>query len=334
MGEHDTLFKRVFSVPEYAAAELASVLPRTLVSAVDLSQLVLVNGSFVDETMQHRHADLLFRAPRRRSRSRGARKGRRRGGQAKMVYFYFLFEHLSRTDALAAFRLLQYMERIWAQLLREDPTLETLPLIVPLVVHHGAGGWRGPRSLHEMIEGVDEFPALRPFVPNLELLIDDLALHTDGELQQRPMPPVPKLATWLLRDGRDVRELLRHVPAWGADLEHVARAQPGELVALLGYILLVAGVESLQAVRDTIVLHAPSTEASMISIADHLIEQGRELGDLNALRRVLRLQLTSRFGPLSAEFETRLNAADSERLELAVSRVLTAAHPADVLPSD
>lgn len=72
----------------------------------------------------------------------------------------------------------------------------------------------------------------------------------------------------------------------------------------------------------------------MISIADHLIEQGRELGDLNALRRVLRLQLTSRFGPLSAEFETRLNAADSERLELAVSRVLTAAHPADVLPSD
>ena len=76
----------------------------------------------------------------------------------------------------------------------------------------------------------------------------------------------------------------------------------------------------------------------MTSIADHLIEQGREQGreqgDLSALRRVLRTQLTSRFGPLSAEFAARLDTADAERLERAVSRVLTVAHPDDVLSSD
>lgn len=58
MGEHDAFFKRIFSNPVYAAGELASVLHPELVAALDLSKLVLVPGSFVDEAMQQRHTDL------------------------------------------------------------------------------------------------------------------------------------------------------------------------------------------------------------------------------------------------------------------------------------
>jgi predicted transposase YdaD len=220
MGEHDAFFKRIFSNPEYAAGELASVLPPELVAAIDLGKLVLMPGSFVDDAMKQRHTDLLLRAPLR---------GRRRRGRPVYVYIYFVFEHLSWPDPLTPFRLNQYMDRIWAHLLRESPKRRTLPVIIPLIVHHGPGGWRGPRRLHDMFEGLDELPALRPFVPNFELLIDDLALATDEQLLGRPMAPVPKVATWLLRDGRSVDTLLKHAHAWGPELQRVA---PGEIAML------------------------------------------------------------------------------------------------------
>jgi predicted transposase YdaD len=63
MGDHDTLFKRAFGVPEHAAGELRSVLPAAVVDRLDLDSLELLPTSFVDQEMVHRHADLLFRAP-------------------------------------------------------------------------------------------------------------------------------------------------------------------------------------------------------------------------------------------------------------------------------
>lgn len=84
MGDHDGLFKRVFSVPENAAQELRSVLPAGLIEGLDLSALALVAGSFVDPELRGRHTDLLFRAPRR-------------DGDGS-VYVYFLLEHQSAPD--------------------------------------------------------------------------------------------------------------------------------------------------------------------------------------------------------------------------------------------
>ncbi|MBK7156737.1 MAG: Rpn family recombination-promoting nuclease/putative transposase [Sandaracinaceae bacterium] len=60
MGDHDAFFKRIFSNPEYAAGELASVLPPELVAAIDLGKHVLMPGSFVDDAMKQRHTDLLL----------------------------------------------------------------------------------------------------------------------------------------------------------------------------------------------------------------------------------------------------------------------------------
>ncbi|MCA9577885.1 MAG: Rpn family recombination-promoting nuclease/putative transposase [Polyangiales bacterium] len=62
----------------------------------------------------------------------------------------------------------------------------TLPLVVPPVVHHGARAWSAPTSVHAMVEGLAEHPALRRFVPNLDVLIDDLAAASNAELMGRP----------------------------------------------------------------------------------------------------------------------------------------------------
>jgi hypothetical protein len=111
------------------------------------------------------------------------------------------------------YRVLIYQQRIWAAILRDEPHRKTLPPVITLVIH-GEGGWRAPRTPHQMIEGLDEAPALSPFVPDLELLIDDLSAADNEALFARPLAPFPKVVLWLLRDGREIEILLEHLPAW------------------------------------------------------------------------------------------------------------------------
>jgi predicted transposase/invertase (TIGR01784 family) len=202
MGDHDSLFKRAFSVPANAAGELRSVLPTELVAKIDLTSLEVVPASFVDAELSHRHADLLFTAAI--------------AGQPS--HRYFLFEHQSEPDTLMPWRVLEYMQRIWSATLRDDPTRTTLRPIITIVVHHGAQGWTAPRRFHEIVEGLDASPELRTFVPDFELLIDDLASADDTELHSRPLAAFPKVTLWLLRDARSVER-------WATRALRVARVE-------------------------------------------------------------------------------------------------------------
>ncbi|HEX3515753.1 MAG TPA: Rpn family recombination-promoting nuclease/putative transposase [Trebonia sp.] len=60
---HDSVFRRIFGVPENMASELRAVLPPGLAARLDLTRLTPVPASFVDEALKWRHSDLLFTAP-------------------------------------------------------------------------------------------------------------------------------------------------------------------------------------------------------------------------------------------------------------------------------
>jgi len=55
---HDALFKKTFSVPEHAAAQLRAILPPALVALTDFSTLTLCAGSYVDEALAGSESDL------------------------------------------------------------------------------------------------------------------------------------------------------------------------------------------------------------------------------------------------------------------------------------
>ncbi|MCA9536246.1 MAG: Rpn family recombination-promoting nuclease/putative transposase [Myxococcales bacterium] len=322
MGDYDTLFKRIFAVPANAAAELRCVLPAVLLAALDLSRLEHIPGTFVGPDMAHRHTDLLFRVPL--------------GG--RLVYLYLLMEHQSRPDPLMPLRVLEYLQRVWSKLLRNERGRKTLPPVLTLIVHHGPGGWTAPRSLHEMVEGLDEFPQLRPFVPNLELLIDDLAHVSDSQLLARPLTPVPRVAIWLLRDGRKADALLAHLPALSAELHHVLLHAPDDARVFLRYILQRTGPPSFDELRRTILENVPAAEAPLASIADQLrqegvlegLRQGTEQGRARALRDTLRSLLGQRFGALDGTTSARIDAADADQLQRLIGRVLSAASLGEV----
>jgi hypothetical protein len=233
--------------------------------------------------------------------------------------------------------------RIWAKLRVDHPGRATLPLVVPLVVHQGARAWSAPTSLHDLVEGLADHPGLRPFVPNLDLLIDDLAVASDEQLMNHPLAPVARLAAWLLRDGRDAAAILAHMEAWAGLLAQVAAQHPGEIETLLRYILLAGGEQSVEEVRRSILLHVPSVEAALASAGEQLIQQGFESGLqrgvqqgierglLTGLRKTVRAQLTFRFGPLDAAELAAIDEASTTALEDMLLRVLTAANAAEVL---
>lgn len=328
MAEHDALFKKIFSVPENAAGELRTMLPPALVAQLDLSRLELVDGSFVSRELRFRQTDLLYRVPLRRPR-----KGRTH------VYIYVVMEHQSKADPQMAYRMLEYMVRIWAKLRAEHPGQAMLPLIIPLVVHHGARAWSVPRRLHELVEGLAEHPELGRFVPNFELLIDDLAVATNADLMARPLAPVAQVAAWLLRDGRDIAQILAHLEVWAAHFAEVLARHPDDSEALLRYILLAAGAESLDEVRKSILLHIPAAEAPMASAGEQLIQQGFQRGiqegvqqgRLATLRETLSSLLHVRFGALTTAHAAVIEAALEPALQRMLLRVTSAATIEDVL---
>ncbi|MEM9188454.1 MAG: Rpn family recombination-promoting nuclease/putative transposase [Myxococcota bacterium] len=342
MGEHDALFKRVFGVPAHAAGELQSVLPSGVVDRLDLDGLELLPGSFVDGEMGQRHTDLLFRTH----------------ADDTEVYVYFLLEHQSEPDPTMPRRIYRYVDRIWDAVLRQEPERATLPPVVPVILHHGPQGWRAPRSLHEMVDGLATFPELAPLVPQFSLLIDDLCAVSDPELKKRPLPTLPRIALWVLRDGRRVEALTEHLPFWVAELRALLRTDREDLHLILRYLLRVTGDTTFREFRTRIIEVAPDLEAAMGTPAEDLIqqgvkrgleqgvkqgleqgvkqglEQGVKEGRVSALRQTLTTLLEERFGDLDGPSARRISEARPAELEQWLRRFVHAAQLSEVLEEE
>jgi predicted transposase YdaD len=92
---HDALFKAAFEHPDHAGSLLRSVLPDSIVQAIDWTTLTHQPGSFIDPDLADTHTDLLF----------SARLG------AHEVRLYLLFEHLSTLHLEEPRRVLRYPAR-------------------------------------------------------------------------------------------------------------------------------------------------------------------------------------------------------------------------------
>jgi hypothetical protein len=122
----------VFSETRHAAGLLRCLIPAAVAKRVNWGTLRRIPGTFVDVGVPERQSDLVFSA-------------RLTGGETVLLY---LVEHQSEPHPRMAWRLYEYIARIWTEWDREHPG-PGLPAVIPIVVHHGAGGWRGPTSLGE-----------------------------------------------------------------------------------------------------------------------------------------------------------------------------------------
>ncbi|MEZ4475245.1 MAG: Rpn family recombination-promoting nuclease/putative transposase [bacterium] len=309
---------------------MQAILPSALVARLDFAGLRVEPGSFVDEELSQRHADLLYAVPYRD------------GGEALV---YLLFEHQSTPEPLMPFRLLRYMLRIWERWHTAHPDAHRLPLLIPSVLYHGAEAWTAPLAFEELIDLPPDLEApLRPFVPHFRCVLDDLSGITDAQLKARSLTALALLVLVCLRDARTVPDLVDRLAPWKQALRRAFEAPNGvgAVEALIRYILQVAapadGPERLKLIFEEAV-GAPGKEV-VVTIAEQLIEkgiekgieiglvrgreegleEGREEGQRASLRRLME----RRFGPLSAAAEARVAAAGAGHLDAWLDAILVA----------
>jgi predicted transposase YdaD len=324
---HDSLFKSTFSQVEHVAGELRASLPPALASRLDFTTLELCPGSFVDEAFAWRHTDLLFTVLF--------------AGRPAVVYV--LFEHQSTVDARMPFRLLRYMIRIWEAHLAKHPDTTKLPVIIPLVLHHGEGGWRAAVAFEDLLDiDADLLSEIGAHVPRFRFVLDDLAATTDEAIRARAMSALGRLVLWCLKHARQQGVFKRDLAGWADVLRDVWHAPDGGAAVrmIFRYVFEADETLTVDELRALVANRVDKdVEEEVVTLADRLREEGRlngermgrAEGELRQQRKIVIKLLTLRFGPLSDATVDRINAAGMDQLEIWSERVLTAATLAEML---
>ena len=278
MGSHDKLFKAVFSEPANAVAHFERFLPAEITAALDLGCAQHVPGSFVDEALSERHTDLLYRIPWRRESGR----------EDHEVLLFVIFEHQSTVDPMMAYRMAAYSVRVWDQWQQEHPDQKRLPPILPLVLYHGEQEWTAATELQELfdLEGVtpEAVDALRPFLPKLQIMVDEVGRFPDKML---PEQVVVRLTLLLFKHGRRPG-LLEHLLEWLDDFRLlVSRGEPGlrNLELLVEYLMKVNEHATVDAMTEFLTPLGDEAKEIAMTVGEQLIEKGRQEGEQVGLQK-------------------------------------------------
>jgi hypothetical protein len=312
---HDAIFKAAFENPAHAAGLLRSVLPDSLVRAIDWDTLALEPGSFIDPALVKSHTDLLFSV--------------QMGGQK--VLLYVLLEHQSRVDGRMTYRVLRYITRIWDRYLEQVG--EPLPLIIAVVISHAPGGWTAPVRLHDLISPEPaSIDGVEKLVPGFEICVEDLSHLTNEQLRDRALAAFPKLVLWALRDARDAARLDRNLGFWIATFAEALMAPSGiEAVSqLFRYLAFICEGLPFKDFRAKLQQQLPEAVRPAMTMAEELMQIGRAEGQVTLLVKML----SSKFGDLPAEYRARLESATSGLLERYAVRLLGARTLAAVFAED
>lgn len=199
---HDRFFKAVFGRTEIAAEFLRRYLPAAPAAVLDWSTLRAVRDSFLDPNLTQHPADLLYAVQALTDAD-------------ETTYVHILFEHKSYVESRINLDLLRYRVRIWEHGLNAGHG-KPLPVIVPVVVYHGAANWTVSRQFAEDVATV---PSLQDYVPHCVYHLVDLSQYSDAALRGAVILHTALLAFKYIARA-DLRERLPGILTLLRDLEH------------------------------------------------------------------------------------------------------------------
>ena len=307
---HDQLFKAIFSDAVEVAALVRDIFPPEVVGLLDLDAIEAQPSDFIDEALRAHLSDLGFRIPWRQ------------GGH---VHLGLLLEHQSSPDPEMPLRVLRYTLRAWEAAQAEPRPTGRLPLVITLVVFHGPRPWSTPRALSELYDAPPEaIEHLRPYLPELKLLLEDLTVTDDAEV---PCDDGGKLALLLLRHAH-MNDVWNTVDEHRALLQALMRRRgPLPTLQILRYVMNVSERAPSEALRRRLFEDLPGdVKEEVMTYADMLREEGEQIGlqrglqlgkeearhgaFVDALTRILQV----RFGPLPMWASARLETLDENTL--------------------
>ena len=325
---HDALFKAAFGQPDIARSELEFLLPPAVRAQIELATLEVAPGSFIDDELRHAHTDLLYTV---RTTS---------GGEALV---YVLFEHQSSFDPTMPLRLLRYMVRVWEQWLRDRSPTARLPIVLPVVLHHGPAGWQTSPDFASMLDASPELlAAAGPYLPLFRFVLDDLAVLPLEALASRTLHGLARLVALAFWSSRSFRRLQEAAPLMRAVTGALARDEQTRTLLAHLYLYLLRAAQpdvELEHVR-TILLEVagPQGQEDVVNAAEQLIQQGLQQGlekGRVALRSAITTILSVRDVPLSASGQEKLaSCGDLDTLTRWLARAGTAPSESEVFGNE
>ena len=320
---HDALFRWTFSQREHAIGLLKAALPEAVVRAVSWSTLRVEESSFVDVALRSRYSDLVL----------SARMG------AGRAYFYVLIEQQRAVEALMVFRMGAYMMRLWEQIVRDQPGSQSLPPVMPVLIHHSSAGWTAATSFHDIIAGDGpERAALLPHIPSFAVRLVDVSGGRAGDLVEQALTALGKVVLWCLSVAGDDARLEQEITRIAEALDEVLRAPngPAALEALLRYLVATHKRFSVEKVGRILEKAAgPRAQEVIVTVLDEIERrgraQGRAEGRAEGRAQTLLELLASRFGPVPAKVSALILAADEATLTMWTARLLSASTLREVI---
>lgn len=331
---HDEFFKESFQSAEHAASLLSSALSPELSRRVDWSTLVPAPTEHIDEWLVKRYSDVFFRA-------------RLFGDDTRWVYFDVLLEHQSESQLMMSLRMLGMIVRRYEALLRDDPGLKRLPIVLPVVLYQGEGprSWRHPVQLSQLLDcDLETLEAFRALIPDFRFVLDDLSQQSLDALFSRALTDVARLTLRLLRDARWVPDFMRSLEN-PRDLElwrKIATTANGAMVYQRFWVYLYRTVDvPNEQIHQFARKLGQAAEESQMTALQRLIEQispqikaeGEAKGKLEGKAELLVRLLTLKFGALPDAARSRVENASEDELFTWSERILTATTLDDVLGS-
>lgn len=325
MNTHDSSYKLLFSHPRMVRDLLLGFVDEPWVHELDFETLEQVSGSYVADDLRDREDDILWRVR----------------FSDRWLYLYLVLEFQSSIDAFMAVRLLTYVGLLYQDLIKQRVTADSgrLPPVLPIVLYNGKPRWTAATELLDLIE-----PApgrLKDYAPRLKyLLLDEGAIDESApwalknlvaalfrlEKSRGPQPlnaALSALIDWL--GASEQASLRRAFTVWIRRVLIPGRVPGANLsnVADLLEIKTMLAESVLEWTEDW-------KQQGLKQGLEQGLEQGVRKGETTLLERLL----TKRFGPLTEDIHSRLQAATSEQLETWAERILDARHLNEVFSRD
>jgi len=313
ISPHNAFFRATFGQPRIAASLLRAVLSPDLAARIDFGALEARPEHFVDPKLSDRETDLLFRAPI----------------DGNDAFVYLLFEHQSSVERMMAWRVLQYMVRIWDRWRRDHPRAACLPLIVPVVIYHGRRRWSAPLRFEQLVATAGGISVASPQTPSFSYVLFNLRDLSTQQIGELAVAASVKLFLLVLKHIHDER-LPQLLHGWHELIREAVLADPGGLrllEVLLTYLAASgAGMNETELVQCGKAVGHQGEEVAM-TLAQQLVKKGIEQGKHGLVLRLLRL----RFGELPAWAEQRMRDGTADDVERWAERILTASSLEEVL---